>query len=149
MYYCRRGTSNYLVERTWGSPPERPLVQRVTGNGLEPIEELGIRTFFPIKCFSQSEIIEFAREPEVRLSLTDDLIDSSSERAVIDGLKASLKRNAAEVGTEQEKERNANSELEERPSLVEAIKDLDKVFKDERIVQQRSWYREQTLFKKR
>ena len=142
-----KGDSNYLVERTWGSPPERPLVQRVTGNGLEPIEELGIRTFFPIKCFSQSEIIEFAREPEVRLSLTDDLIDSSSERAVIDGLKASLKRNAAEVGTEQEKERNANSELEERPSLVEAIKDLDKVFKDERIVQQRSWYREQTLFK--
>ena len=142
-----KGESNYLVERTWGCPPERPLVQRVTGNGLEPIEELDIRTFFPIKCFSQSEIIEFAREPEVRLSLTDDLIDSSSERVVIDGLKASLKRNAAEVSTEQEKERNANSELEERASLVEAIKDLDKVLTDERIVQQRGWYREQTLFK--
>lgn len=141
-----KGDSSYLVERTWGSPSEGPMVQRVTGSGLEPIEELDIRTFFPIKCFSQSEIIEFAREPEVRLSLTDDLIDSSEERAVMDDLKASLKRNAAEVSTEEEKERNAKSQLEERPSLVEAINELDKVLTDERIVQQGNWYREQTLF---
>ena len=141
-----KGDSRYLVERTWGSPPDRPLVQRVTGNGPEPLEDLDIRTFFPIKCFSQSEIIEFAREPEVRLSLTDDLIDSSAERAAIDDLKAGLKRNAAEVSTAQEKERNVHSQLEERPSLVEAIKEIDKVLTDTRIIQQRNWYREQTLF---
>ena len=70
-----KGESRYLVERTWGTPAEKPLVQRIMESGSVPIEEMDIRSFFPIKCFSQSEIIEFAREPEVRLSLTDDLID--------------------------------------------------------------------------
>ena len=141
-----KGDSRYLVERTWGSPPERPLVQRVMETALEPLEELDIRTFFPIKCFSQSEIIEFAREPEVRLSLTDDLIDSSMERVAIDDLKAGLRRNAAEISTEQEKEGNVRSLLEDRPSIIEAIKELDKVLTDAHIVQQRNWYTEQTLF---
>ena len=141
-----KGDSRYLVERTWGSPPDRAMVRRVTGNELEALDDLDIRTFFPIKCFSQSEIIEFAREPEVRLSLTDDLIDSSAERAAISDLKAGLKRNAAEFSTEQEKARNVYSQLEERPGLVEAIKEIDKVLTDTRIIQQRNWYREQTLF---
>ena len=140
-----KGDSRYLVERTWGSPPDRSLVQRVTENGLEPLEELDIRTFFPIKCFSQSEIIEFAREPEVRLSLTDDLIDSLAERAAIDGIKVGLRRNAAEISTEQEKERNLSTQLEERPSLIEAISELDKVLTDGRIVKHGNWYKEQTL----
>ena len=141
-----RGESRYLVERTWSIPPEKPLVQRVTESGLDPIEELDIRTFFPIKCFSQSEIIEFAREPEVRLSLTDDLIDCSVERAYIENLKASLTRNAAEVSAEQAKESNIRAQLAERPGLIEEINELDRVLSDARIAQQQEWYREQALF---
>ena len=140
-----KGESRYLVERTWGTPAEKPLVQRIMESGTEPIEELDIRSFFPIKCFSQSEIIEFAREPEVRLSLTDDLIDCSSERASIEDLKASLRKNASEVSTGQERERNIRGQLEKRPSLTEAITELDRVLTDARIAQQRQWYREQTL----
>ena len=138
-----KGESHYLVERTWGTPPGNPLVQRVNQSGLDPIEDLDTRTFFPIKCFSQSEIIEFAREPEVRLSLTDDLIDCWDERASIDNLKASLRINAAEIMSEQEKESNARSQLEGRPSLIESVKEIDKVLTDSRIVEQQRWYIEQ------
>ena len=140
-----KGESRYLVERTWGTPAEKPLVQRIMESGSVPIEEMDIRSFFPIKCFSQSEIIEFAREPEVRLSLTDDLIDCSTERSAIEELKASLRQNAVEVSTGQEKERSIRAQLETRLSLLEAVTELDRVLTDEGIVQQRQWYREQTL----
>ena len=142
-----KGDLRYLVERPWGDPPAKPLVQRVTESGLQVIEGIDIRTLFPIKCFSQSEIIEFAREPEVRLTLTDDLIDCSVERSAIEDLKASLEENAAEVRGEHAKERNIRVQLEERPSLIEEVKQLDKVLTDKRIAQQQYWYREQALFK--
>ena len=77
-----KGKSRYLVERSWSNPPEKPLVQRIAETGLVPVENMDIRSFFPVKCFSQSEIIEFAREPEVRLSLTDDLIDVRIEQVL-------------------------------------------------------------------
>ena len=142
-----KGESLYLVERSWGTTPEKPFVQCVTDGGLEPIAELDIRTFFPIKCFSQSEIIEFAREPEVRLSLTDDLIDCSSERASIEQVKADLKSNAANASTEQEKEASLRAQLDERSGLIEAVNELDKVLTHESIAAQRQWYSEQTLFR--
>ena len=93
----------YLIERTWSPTLQKPLVQRVTDGGLQPVDELDMRVFFPVKCFSQSEIIEFAREPHVRLSLTDDLIDCSTEFAAIEEVKASLGENAAATIAEQQK----------------------------------------------
>lgn len=143
-----KGESRYLVERTWGEPPSQALVRRVTDNGLEAVEDLDIRTFFPVKCFSQSEIIEFAREPEVRLSLTDDLIDCSVENAAIEDLKADLRSNASEARAQQAKERTIRAQLQERPSLIESVNELDKILTDLRIAKQRLWYREQDLFDK-
>ena len=104
-----KGDSHYLVERTWGTPSEKPLVQRLTGTELQPIDNIDMRLFFPIKGFSQSEIIEFAREPEVRLTLTDDLIDCSTELSSIRDLKISLTKNAAEVSAELAKETSHTS----------------------------------------
>ncbi len=142
----RKSETQYLVERAWGSPPGPPLVRRVTPTDLEPVEgELDMRLFFPIKGFSQSEIIEFAREPEVRLSLTDDLIDCTAELAAISDLKVSLRKNAATISAEQGKEANILAQLTELPTLVEARKEIDKVLTDERITQHQQWYREQTL----
>ena len=140
-----KGESQYLVERSWGNPPEEPLVQRISETGLVPVEDMDIRSFFPIKCFSQSEIIEFAREPEVRLSLTDDLIDFSIEQVSIEDQKAGLRKNAAEISTEQAKERNIRGQLDEHSSLVESLNELDKALTHARIAQQQRWYREQTL----
>ena len=118
-----KGDTHYLVERAWGSPPAKPLVQRVTVTGSQPVEELDMRLFFPIKCFSQSEIIEFAREPEVRLTLTDDLIDCSAEFSSIGDVKTALRKNAAEITAEIATERSIRSQLSERAGLIEATKD--------------------------
>ena len=141
-----KGDSLYLAERTWGETPSKPLVQRVTASGLEPVDDLDIRNFFPVKCFSQSEIIEFAREPEVRLSLTDDLIDCSAENTSIRDLKASLAKNAGDVSAEQARQQTILKQLEKRPGLIESMNELDKVLNHTRIVEQQQWYREQELF---
>ena len=140
-----KGDTHYLVERVWGNPPAKPLVQRVTETGLQPVEELDIRLFFPIKCFSQSEIIEFAREPEVRLTLTDDLIDCSSEFSSIRDMKTALRKNAAEITAEIATERSIRSQLSERAGLIEATNDIDKILTDARITQHQQWYTEQKL----
>ena len=142
-----KGDSRYLVERTWGTPPDRPLVQRLTGTELQPIDNIDMRLFFPIKGFSQSEIIEFAREPKVRLSLTDDLIDCSTELSSIRDLKVSLRKNAAEVSAELAKEANIRQQLAERSGLVESVKEIDKVLADPKVTRQQFWYSEQNLLK--
>ena len=141
-----KGDSHYLVERTWGTPPPKPLVQRWTETGLQPVGELDMRLFFPIKCFSQSEIIEFAREPEVRLSLTDDLIDCSVELLSVQDIKVDLRENASSISTEQAKETNMLGQLAERSSLSEEVKRIDAILTDPCITQQQLWYSEEKLF---
>ena len=141
-----KGDSLYLVERAWGKPPEKPLVQRWTETSLQPVGELDMRLFFPIKCFSQSEIIEFAREPEVRLSLTDDLIDCSAELVSIQDIKVDLKENASSISTEQAKETNMLGQLAERSSLLEEVQRIDAILTDPGITQQQLWYSEEKLF---
>ena len=141
-----KGDTLYLVERTWGTPPGEPLVQRVTDTGLQPVKELDMRLFFPIKCFSQSEIIEFAREPEVRLSLTDDLIDCSAQFSSIEEVKTGLRRNAAEIIAGSATAISIRSQLSERAGLIESVRGIDKILSDTRITQHQRWYTEQTLY---
>ena len=140
-----KGDSIYLVERTWRSTPQPPLVQRVTEGGQQPVDGLDTRRFFPIKCFSQSEIIEFAREPDVRLSLTDDLIDCSAELSTIIDVKSSLKENAASIIAEQVKEANICTELEGRSALNEEVARIDSILTHSQIAQQQLWYTEQEI----
>ena len=142
----KKGDTYYLVERTWGEPPAQPSIQRLSPTGIEQIEGgFDTQLFFPIKAFSQSEIIEFAREPQVRLSLTDDLIDSTTENTAIKDLKVSLRENAASICAEQSKEDNIRQELNELPRLIEAREQIDKILNDPRINQHQQWYKEQTL----
>ena len=140
-----KGGSHYLIERAWSSTPEAPTIQRVNGAELQPVDGLQARTFFPIKCFSQSEIIEFAREPGVRLSLTDDLIDCSTEFASIENAKAQLQENAASIISEQTKASNMRDQIVERASLVEDIVSIDKILNNSRVEQQQLWYDEQIM----
>lgn len=136
----------YLVERAWGVPPAPSTIRRISQAGVEQIEgELDMRLFFPVKAFSQSEIIEFAREPEVRLSLTDDLIDCTMENTTIKDLKVSLRGNAGNICTEQSKQTSIQQELSELPTLIEARTQIDKVLSDPRITHHQKWYKEKSL----
>lgn len=142
----RKGDVYYLVERTWDMPPAPPTIRRLSTTGLDQIEgDLDMQLFFPIKAFSQSEIIEFAREPEVRLSLTDDLIDCTTENAAIKDLKVSLRENAGSICAELSKEANITQELGDLPTLIEARTRIDDVLSDPRITHHQEWYKEQTL----
>jgi len=128
----RKGDTHYLVERAWGKPPAPPVVSRLTTTGIQPIEgEVDIRLFFPLKAFSQSEII--------------DLIDYTTETLQIKDLKVSLRENAASIDAERNKEANIRSQLAELPTLLEAISQIDEVLKDPIIMEHQKWYEEQTL----
>ena len=105
-----------------------------------------MRQFFPIKGFSQSEIIEFARQPEVRLSLTDDLIDFSKDRASIREFKNRLKKNAADSISAEAEKQSKQDQLSARDGLVDSLENIDKVLSDERVIRQRLWDKEQKLF---
>ncbi|MFC1905219.1 TrlF family AAA-like ATPase [Chloroflexota bacterium] len=145
----RKGDANYLVERTWGVSLVPPIVYRILPTGTEQItEEFDMRLFFPIKAFSQSEIIEFAREPEVRLSLTDDLIDYSSEYLTIKELKTDLFENASSIIAEEAKISNFKGRLEDLPTLKEDLAGILKVLDDPKIKQQQNWYKEKAIIEK-
>ena len=137
------GGSQYLIERTWDKVVERPLVRRMTDAGLLPVDNVDMSLLFPVKGFSQSEIIEFAREPEARLSLTDDLIDCSTEQATITSSKTSLRKNAGNILTEHSKRDDILHQLEARTSLAETLANIDAILNDPRILQQQRWYHEE------
>ena len=109
------------------------------------VEVSDIRKFFPIKCFSQSEIIEFARDRSVRLSLTDDLIDISDELASINDIKGKLKHNAASIISEEENEKLIRNQIAQRPTLKEELAHIDKILPLERREAQELWYSEQKM----
>ena len=141
-----KGSSQYLVERTWNKSLATPFVQRIEDDGsMVQVEVSDIRKFFPIKCFSQSEIIEFARDRSVRLSLTDDLIDISDELASINDIKGKLKHNAASIISEEENEKLIRNQIAQRPTLKEELAHIDKILPLERREAQELWYSEQKM----
>ncbi len=141
----RKGGTHYLVERAWARSPGKPLVRRVSNDMLYPIDGVDLQRFFPFKCFSQSEIIEFARESEVRLSLTDDLIDSLGEHEEIRQAKTALRENSAAILAEEQNEKAALDQLTELPALVDEVGEIDKLFEDPRIPAHEHWYEEKRV----
>ncbi len=136
----RKGSSKYLVERTLSRSSSSPNVQRIEDSGrLSPTDISNVREFFPIKCFSQSEIIEFAREKSVRLSLTDDLIAISEELTSIERVKGSLRRNAANIIAEEENEKNLRGQISSRPALTEDLNRVEETLPQERLKEQELW----------
>jgi len=142
----QKGEAKYLVERTWGDPPSPPVVTRIEGGNSEKLDDpIEMQSFFPIKAFSQSEIIEFSRNPEVRLSLTDDLIDCIQEVAGISDLKIKLSENANQIQTEQLKKLNLDVEIRELPTLIEAKNEIDKGLQDPHIINHHKWLDEKDI----
>lgn len=144
----RKNGDRYLVERAWrDGEGSDPVVHRVLEDSIEPVEgPVHLPSFFPIKGFSQGEVIEHAREPLARLSLIDDLIKIDSERAVIKELKSKLRENAKLIVETYRKIENAEAQVKELPGVVEQIKALGKFFEDPRVKGHDGWYKEQTAF---
>jgi hypothetical protein len=134
----------YLIQRSWLAAAPEPTVQRVTPDGVSPMpESVDLPTFFPVRAFSQGEIIEYAREPLARLSLIDDLIDLDTERLTIDTAKAELRRNAAEILEVEAKLLTARDQSRELPGTTEDITRYSKLLKHPRVKEQDAWYAEQ------
>ena len=106
---------------------------------------IDVSSFFPIKAFSQSEIIEFAREPQVRLTLTDDLIDKSAETIAINGAKVDLDENAAQILAVTGEIAGVRDRLKVRAGLEEELQQIDAVVTDARVLAQELWYEERRV----
>ena len=144
-----KGETSYLIERTWEKNPNPPYVQRINSDGsLEDVEIPTIQEFFPAKCFSQSEIIEFSRDQTARLSLVDDLIEIAEELTSIDDTKNELKRNGANTLSTQSEIKTMREQIAERTTLAEELKRIDEVLPQSRIDEQELWHKEQQIFAK-
>ena len=139
--------ARYLIEQTFeDGTGNEPIVRRVTDSGLEDLESpIHIPTFFPIKAYSQSEILEFARQPEARLSLTDDLIDIRDETSLVEMAKAKLRTNASEL---LEAHRKLDEALERAGGLgavQEQIRRISDLLNHPRVAEHRLWISEQGM----
>lgn len=142
----RRGT-HYLVERVWlATGPTDPVVFRLEGGTPTMIDSHpDLQTFFPIKGFSQGEIIEYSRETLARLVLVDDLIDIEQEQLGIAALKSALRENAAAVLEAERRSLAVSQELRQVPTVEEEIKSLERYFSDPRVANRRTWEQERRV----
>jgi hypothetical protein len=138
-----KGGERYLIQRTWVSNPASASVYRVDHDQIEPITDpIDVPSFFPIKGFSQGEIIEYAREPLARLSLLDDLIEVAEMRASIARLKVALGRNAAETLAAMAELTDAQAQIKELPGVLEDIKRVSKLVRHPSIKGHEAWFSE-------
>ena len=145
----QKGETQYLIERTWENRPQPPFVQRINSDGsLHTIEIPTIQEFFPAKCFSQSEIIEFARNQSARLSLLDDLIEISEELTTISETKNKLKENAANILSTKLERDSLLEQISERTTLTEELARIDQMLPQSRIDEQQLWYKDQRILAK-
>ncbi len=143
----RKHDDVYVVERTWfGDEPSDPRVSRlVAGELVELDEPVDVPTFFPIKGFSQSEIVEYAREQLARLSLIDALINTHEEREIIQQTKSQLRTNATNLLGLRDRLERAETSLASLPGLREEIARLTSLLDDPRIQRQDAWYKERAI----
>ncbi len=140
-----RDQAQYLIEQTFDNgAASDPMVRRVTNSGLEDLETpIHVSTFFPIKAYSQSEILEFARQPESRLSLTDDLIDIRDETSLVEAKKADLRTNASKLLEAQRRLVNALERVSKLGTLQEQIRRISELLDHPRVAAHRLWTLEQ------
>jgi hypothetical protein len=137
-----RDGAQYLIQRVFEpSVAYSATVARLVPAGLEEIIT-DTPTFFPIKAYSQSEIIEFARVPTTRLSLTDDLIDIAQERAEIARIKEELRLNAIALIQKQQAASNAESSIAELATVQTEIARLAAVINNPRVEGHKNWLAE-------
>ena len=139
--------AHYTVEQTFtDGAGDLPIVRRVTETGLDDVDSvIDVPTFFPIKAYSQSEILEFARQPESRLSLTDDLIDIRDEQSLVKGVKARLRSNAAELLESQRQLKEAADRLSGLGAIQEQIHRITELLGHPRVVSHGRWTSEQRI----
>lgn len=145
----RKGETRYLVERVWlnaGSSPAAVHVLRDDGDleTLTPTPDL--QTFFPIKAFSQSEIIEYSRESLARLALVDDLLDMTGPLAEIAHIKNLLRENADAIIASSQRMASAREQLKLLPGIREEVRSLDRFFLDPAVADRKAWEDERSLF---
>lgn len=145
----RRNDDRYVVEREYTQPQEASTVFRVVEDGkMERISDIEVSMFFPIKAFSQSEIIEFARVPGARLTLIDDLIDISEERSAILGVKADLKTNATQIVEARREIADAGERLRELANVRTDIARFQTFFQHDEVKRHDLWRREEGVLDK-
>ena len=139
-----RGDFRYLIEQTFDDGiGGEPSVKRITESGLEDLETaVDLPTFFPIKAYSQSEILEFARQPESRLSLTDDLIDIRDETSLVEAKKADLRTNASELIEARRRLADALERIDELGTIQEQIRRFSELLDHPRVAVHRLWISE-------
>ena len=121
----RRGSERYLIERTFSPNPDPPTVYHLQDGSVQPLDDpVHVPAFFPIKAYSQNEIIEFARSPAPRRTLIDDLIDTNAERLAIATAKAELKANAQGIIAIQNKIDDHTTRLQNLGNVKQEIDEL-------------------------
>ena len=143
----RKSDSKYLIERTFEDGTAHDvLIYRINNSTLEPLDSsIHLPTFFPIKAYSQSEILEFARQPESRLSLTDDLIHIEQELSQIKTAKASLRSNAIKISNAERLLDEALDEVEELGNIQEQIRRTSEFLDHPRVKSHAKWVSERQL----
>lgn len=145
----RKGEDLYLVERPWlvdDDPPD-PTVSRLVDGVPEELEPIHLPSFFPIKGFSQTEIIEYAREPLARLSLIDDLIELDAEEAEIEELKGLLRQNATDTVSQYHLVEKSEEALKALPGIREEIDRLKTFLTNEKVRKHALWAAERGVLK--
>lgn len=138
--WLKKAAVTYVVERAMvAGQPTDPVVYRQDGDDLFALEGVDASEMFRIRAFSQSEVIEYARQPMTRLALLDGLLDLREIHAAEQDACASLADNAAAVIGARRRIKDAEQKLANIAALDERIGNLSKLFDEDDVKNNAAW----------
>lgn len=148
--YGAFGVNSTVTVEVVDAGGSRSTVRRVFDGGDSPAPEVvkGAMASLPIRAFSQSEIIEYARAPVGRMALVDSGIDLGSLEADIDAAATNLNQAASEYCTLLSERRGLEAELLGLPAIVEKVETLSKAFDQKLVDKQAAWATESAALNK-
>ncbi len=138
----QRGDAVFTVRRLYcGTDSPDPEVVSTTAADLD----LGL---IPIRAFSQSEVIEYARAPVGRMALIDQALDLSDISQAEDEIVDLIGANSGQVAKLRSEIWNVREKLATVPETVRRIDELAEFFDADIVKQQEKWSRERARFAK-
>lgn len=130
----------FVVERAWhDNGPGDAVVFQLIDSVAHTVSGADPRTLFPIRAFSQSEVIEYARAPVARLSLIDGRTDLDEPRLAETECVTALSENARQL-IELDAEIDAvKGRLEQLPETKRRVEALSEFFDADEVKVQGQW----------
>jgi hypothetical protein len=144
---ARIGDTRYRIERAYAPLSSvAPTVSQLVGEQWVELDE-SPQSLIPLAAFSQGEVLEYARQPVVRMSLVDAGLDLTELEDQIVDTELALRENSKRLLEADAEVQRLTEEQDKISELTSHIDSLSELFAKDVVQEQDKWQQEERQLK--